>query len=242
MRPYLVFCSVGSKGPTGDLFGLHREFDVAFHNYDSGATVVPRTREAEYYWLRPGAEKLNVAAALLPGILGGYKQIAILDDDLALTTDDLNRLFRVGGALRLPLYQPALTLGSFCSHKHLFQSKRSLAEPVRQVPFVEIMCPFFSRAALMDCLPTFDINESGWGLDCFLWPKAVGGECYVVDGILVGHYRMPVRRDRTLRNGLTPMQELWIQQVCDNPETAPFWPPGVCRTTGTWPYGLGSEI
>ncbi len=98
---------------------------------------------------------------------------------------------------------------------------------VRRVPYVEIMMPFFSKAVLADALPTFDINQSGWGLDMYIWPKL--SACYVLDGIAFGHYRTPGRRDRILSNGLTPMQELWIQQVIDNPATAPVLPPGYKR-------------
>lgn len=222
VRPYLVFMSVGPAGPVSNLFEYCREYDVAFHEY--AAVPSPRTREAEYSWFRPG-EKLNVAASLLPGILDGYRQIAFLDDDLSFTADDLNRLFHVGEALRLPLYQPALTRGSYSSWNFLNQIPDERSQVVRHVPMVEIMCPFFSRFALNDCLPTFDINESGWGLDCFLWPKIVSGHTYVIDSIPVGHYREPARRQRILRNGLTSQQELWIQQVIDNPATAPHWPP-----------------
>lgn len=219
VKTNLVFCSIGAANPVSNLFEGHRDYDVAFHNY--GPIDTPRTQQAEYHWNVLG-EKLNVAATLLPGILDGYKQVALLDDDLSLTTDDLNRLFQVGEALRLPLYQPALTRGSFFSHPHTVEVEGGV---IRKVPFVEIMACFFSRSALLDCMPTFDINESGWGLDVFLWPRAVGGECFVVDKIPIGHYRQPGRRDRVLRNGLTAPQEFWIQQVIDNPHTSPFLPP-----------------
>lgn len=220
MRKYLVFMSVGAGGPVSNLFEAHREYDVYFHNYSDAQS--PRLREAEYYHVGPG-EKLNIACSKIPN-LPVYHQYAFLDDDLSLTTDELNRLFQVGDALRLPIYQPALTGGSNGSHRHLFQSPYT--GPVRKVPFVEIMCPFFSADALVKCLPTFDINESGWGLDLYMWPLAVGGETYVVNSIPIGHYRTPERRMRILKNGLTPMQELWIQQRIHDPRPDNVNPPG----------------
>jgi len=72
---------------------------------------------------------------------------------------------------------------------------------VRQVAFVEVMMPFFSNRIVREALKTFSLNESGWGLDVYMWPKLAEG--YVLDGIPFGHYRQPGRRDRVLRNGLT---------------------------------------
>jgi hypothetical protein len=239
----LVWCSVASLSScTPELFGPNREFDVLVHFYEEPNYDLPKgeiwewrheERKGIFHYYLPG-EKLNVAGRVLSDNkwLMDYQQVAFLDDDLTISTEDLNRLFRVGSALRLPLYQPALAPRSFGSHSHLYQQTRGRMgnwthNLVRWVPFVEIMCPFFSKTTLESCLPTFDINESGWGLDCFLWPKVA--QSYVIDAISVGHYRMPMRRDRVLRNGLTPMQELWIQQVIDNPYTASHFPPGYKR-------------
>lgn len=223
MRKYLVFCSAASlKNLTPELFGAEREFDVCIHDYSLHQLALnPEVAEPEYYSWQAG-EKLNVAASIIP-TLSTYRQFAFLDDDVVVSTYNLNRLFRAGDALGLSIYQPALTCNSFGSHNHLFQHLNS---GIRKVPFVEIMCPFFSAEALDLCLPTFDINESGWGLDIYLWPKIVSGETYVIDSIPVGHYREPARRNRVLRNGLTCQQELWIQQVIDNPARASTLPPG----------------
>lgn len=236
MRPYLVFCSTAGK-QAAELFGADREFDVCLHHYAGDNEHVPLKEDELLHWMPDDiwsykatrGEKLNVAARVIPK-LPPYRQYCFLDDDITVNTYNLNRLFRVGDALRLPLYQPSLTKGSYGSYPHLFQiwdTQCVGALPIRSVPLVEIMCPFFSADALHLCKDTFDINESGWGLDCYLWPKIVNGQTFVIDSIPVGHYREPSRRTRILRNGLTCQQELWIQQVINNPETAPRNPPGL---------------
>lgn len=202
-RPYLVFCSVNGKKFTPELFGPTREFDVALHDY-SPESEQPTTKTAEYFIHSPAREKFETAAKLLPG-LPDYKGYAFLDDDLTISTSELNQLFRAGDALRFPLYQPALTPTSYGSHPHLYAYSETVA---RRVPFVEIMCPFFSEVAFQSCLWTFSHNASAWGLDCYLWPGLVNGECFVIDRLAIGHYRKPGRRDRKLHNGLTPYEEL----------------------------------
>ena len=235
MRPYLVFCSVGRDGAVPELFGEEREFDVALHVYDDNC---PKIGEPEYQWEREG-EKLNVAATLLPGIYEQYKAVAFLDDDLTVSTDQLNRLFHIPENLPyVQMWQPSLSRSSFVSWSHLITTPEwetafltmcatGCTSPIRCVPFVEIMCPFFTREIMPEVMKTLDINQSGWGLDCFIWPKIAAA--YVIDNIAIGHYRPPARRERLLQNGLTCQQELWIQQIIYDPNTAPVNPPGYKR-------------
>lgn len=228
MRPYLLWISTGAAGPTSWVFEGNRQYDVYLHDYDTNYPQ-PSTRFSEYYINRAG-EKLNVAGQVLKNLALRYRAVAFLDDDLSFTPDALNRAFVVGDALDLKIWQPSLTEGSYGSHRHLWQQRYNveggtmLDRGIRRVPFVEVMMPFFSQSVLEDALSTFDINESGWGLDCYMWPKIAQG--YVLDGISFGHYRRPERRERILRNGLTPFQELWIQQRIHDPRPENFYPPG----------------
>lgn len=237
MKRNLVFCSTASLATCRpQLFGQERNFDVCVHFYEQQA--VPHYEEGElvmwsnlgppltsgiWHYYQPG-EKLNVAGKLFAetGWLKQYERFAFLDDDLEISTDQINRLFRVGEALRLPLYQPALTVGSVAGWPFL---KQQAANGVRKVPMVEVMCPFFSRAALEKCLETFDLNLSSWGLDLYVWLKTVDGECYALDGIPIGHYREATRRTRVLANGLTPFQELWIMKKIYGPIEDTSYPP-----------------
>jgi hypothetical protein len=205
-RPFLVWCSTKHGESKAELFGENRMFDVALHDY-APWTTIQRTAEAEYYLPSEGTEKFETAAAN-PLLLMQYDAVAFLDDDLEISTTMLNRLFLIGITYGLQIYQPALSRDSFYSHEHLRQDDRLFSPPIRCVPFVEVMCPFFSADALKKCLWSFDLNQSGWGLDCFIWNKLC--KTHVLDIITVGHHRPPARRLRTMRNGLTPFQELDI--------------------------------
>src|SRR5438552_1270153 len=135
-RDYLVFCSTNHGRATPELCGERRNFDVCLHDYGDWRVEDHGTfRQSEYYFPYPNREKLEVAAEIIPA-LPSYKYYAFLDDDLTVTTDQLNRLFQVGTGLDLQLYQPALTGNSFGSWQHLFTRYGK----VRQVEVVEIMC------------------------------------------------------------------------------------------------------
>lgn len=210
-RSNLVWMSSFATAFHPELLGGGRNFDVYIHDY-APTNVAYRLDEIEHYVNEIGTEKLETAGKHLPN-LRPYNQYAFLDDDIEITTQQLNNMFDVGEALNLPIWQPALSVGSYGSHSFLFQQQNHLTGPVRPVSFVEIMMPFFSHDALDACLWSFDVNISGWGLDCFVWPKILGTGGYVVDSIAVDHKRAPARRERVLRNGLTPAQECWIMQT-----------------------------
>lgn len=208
-RSYLVWVSANHCKMTPKLHTAPRWYDIAIHDYgDWTDEDVRKNCEAEYYLPSPYTEKFRTAANVLPA-LPSYSYYAFLDDDLDIDTATLNRLFVVGDSLDLDLYQPALSLDSYCSHNHLRQGALGGPVPVRPVPFVEIMCPFFSAKALQRCLPTFDLNHSGWGLDCYVWPKLVETP-FVIDNLPIKHLRAPARRTRLAVNGLTPYQECEI--------------------------------
>jgi hypothetical protein len=220
MKSNLVFVSTASLSNCApELFGEDRNFDVCVHFYEKperpyGPVVrdgnLWRWREPDgvCYYYQPG-EKLNVAGKLFPqtGWLKNYEQFAFYDSDLTVSTDQLNRLFQVGAALKLPLYQPALTPSSYYSHSFTLQQPKG---GVRRSSATEIMCPHFSREALDRCLWSFSLNISGWGLDLEIWPKLA--DTFVIDSIAVGHYNKPARRDRKMSNNLTPFDELAIIQ------------------------------
>jgi hypothetical protein len=221
VRPYLLWISTGPTGPVSKIIDDSRQYDVAYHDYQ---TDIPMSSQAsEYYW-RVEGEKLNVAAERIKDIALNYRAVAFLDDDLSFTPAALNAAFRVGDALGLDIWQPALTCGSYSSHEHLKQSVGRLVYPVRKVPFVEIMMPFFSRRIISEVLPTFELTLSSWGVDCYVWPTIADG--YVIDSIAFGHYRPPIRRERIMANGLTPFQECWLMKKIYGPIEDASYPPG----------------
>lgn len=103
------------------------------------------------------------------------------DPDLVFAKDMPAKLFETMRIHKVELGQPSLSIGSICSHPHLFFQCQN--EP-RKVPFVEIMMPCFSYKALQRNLWTFDLNYSGFGID-YIWGK--NEDCFVFDNLLVSH-------------------------------------------------------
>lgn len=117
-----------------------------------------------------------------------YDYILLPDDDLSWDQDAISLLFAEMRAAGFLLAQPALAWGSY------FSLPITLHHPsfrVRVTDFVEIMVPCFRRDFLVQCLPTFTANLSGWGLSS-LWPSMLPpGKplCGIVDSVQVTHTR-----------------------------------------------------
>lgn len=211
-RRFLVYCPTGGA-PTPELFGEDRTFDVALNYYEEAGEL-----PAEYSFSIPGQKLWTAAEAMREIDMSRYDAIAILDDDLTVSAEQINRLFEFGIEHGLSMWQPALTPESFHSHGHTIQRE---GKTHRRAPFVEMMAPFFSREALVKCLPSFQRNESGWGLDSIVWPRLLDQKgIAIVDSIPVGHMRPIQSHKIKLANGKTPHQELAEIQAVSEVDTA----------------------
>ena len=137
----------------------------------------------------------------------GYDAIWTPDDDLSISTDDINRLFAVFHEFQLDLAQPAMVEANYPIHyPHPFSR-------LRYVAFVEIGLTLFRRSVLLELLGTFKLTRSGWGLDLLWAQRLLGRRVAVIDEAIVRHMR-PVdywngpyyRRLREL--GVDPWEEM----------------------------------
>lgn len=125
-------------------------------------------QDADHYLGREGFkwELLDHAARQHRDILQRYDRIWCPDCDVRADTPAVNRLFELFDEYGLQLAQPAIVAGEV---SYRFLRKRS-GVVLRYSPFVECMCPLFTREALFTVLPTFLESRSGWGLD-WIWPR-----------------------------------------------------------------------
>jgi len=196
-REFLVYCALKNGECEAELFGRNRLFDVALNDYGDVPKVLSRAE-----WQFTGkTEKLIGALLNLPKINKEYSIYAFIDDDLKISCADLNRTFLIGKKHQLDLFQPALTRNSIYSHAHTVQSPK--LKGIREVPFVEVMMPFFSSRALAVCYPSFGESPSSWGLDKHAWPVLLyGTKLWVIDSVAAQHLR-PLR-SRKPENAFNP--------------------------------------
>ena len=104
--------------------------------------------------------------------LWAYDRIWLPNDQVVVSAPELNQLFHLAAKYGLDMCQPSLRAGSGSHINHPVTVQQDNSE-VRFVPFVEIVCPMFTKRALKICIGSFKDAVSGYGLD-HLWQSFLG--------------------------------------------------------------------
>lgn len=109
------------------------------------------------YWLATGPKVQGLRSTFEgnPDLLERYDRIALVDDDIDTDAATLSACFDIGEDLSLSIWQPALSWESY------FTFAATLRNPqfkCRDVNVIEMMCPFFTRDALIAALPLFNLG------------------------------------------------------------------------------------
>jgi hypothetical protein len=187
MRKNLVIAAVGDESVhPGWLAGGDRTFDLGLIYF--GDQPHRYAGQAEHFLAQKGIKYALLHDAFTGAwapLLERYERIWLPDDDVAASPGQINHLFQLAEQYELALCQPAIGRGDVS-----FEALR--AAPgylLRYSRFVEIMCPLFTREALLRALPTFTATVSAWGVD-WLWASMFGPqELAVIDAVAVHHTR-----------------------------------------------------
>jgi len=194
LRPNLVIvpAGAGSLHPRWleDVTSLTRNWDLCIGYYGVEEPAIASV--FEYLAHIPSTKKFRLLYNLLydGSPLWKYEAIWLPDDDLDGTGTDINRMFHIFRQHGLDLAQPALKAGpnSFPTHPITVAQPGSV---LRHEPFVEIMCPIFSKRALKICVGSMKDVMSGYGLD-HLWPSFLGNprsRMGIIDAVSFAHTR-----------------------------------------------------
>lgn len=199
MRDFLLYISCAKGQCDTEFLGENRIFDVAINDYTESNT---NPEQVEYKFSQD-QWKFKHIYHNLSNIVFNYKAVGIFDDDVKISTNDLNRLFEIGDKNNWNLWMAALTKDSYSSWAHIYQKPNV---PFRETNTMELMMPIFSKSALEKCWDSFDINYSAWGLD-LAWFHILKNKIMIVDSIPANHTRPMRGHTRVMPSGLTPLQE-----------------------------------
>lgn len=122
-----------------------------------------------------------------PELFEKYEYFFLLDDDIVISTEGVNRLFSMMREYQLKIAQPSLVM-SYYTYKHTAFHPFYI---LRYTNFVEMMMPCFSRDALKAVLPTFEQKIRWCGIEMH-WPVLVGSnhkDMAIVDAVSAKHTR-----------------------------------------------------
>lgn len=185
---YLLLTTVGNDDQWySNWFKGQRNFDVGLICYEPEIKI--KFRPDFFHWNIPDFKYPALYNVIDNNqwILETYDYVFMPDDDVVLSTDNINTLFDWASHEFVHLSQPSITSKNFTwpitlndpSCKH------------RWVKMVEIMCPMFSNFALNRCWKSFIESSSGWGLDA-VWAKLINYNKIAVCDLVIASHEKPM--------------------------------------------------
>jgi len=170
-RKNIVFTSAGDNTDFHtNWLGDNRNYDVYcvyygenMDNYNKYKSVVDKI------WQRKGSkfQNFNYIYSLPDNIFSKYDRFFIMDDDIIISTDDINKMFLLSEKYDLWICQPSFTNTSKISHPITLYNPGNI---MRYTSFVEVNAPLFSKKALTKFMDKYDPILIGWGIDyLYIW-------------------------------------------------------------------------
>ena len=164
-KPWLVFSSAGDHSAVGDWLP-GREYDVMVAYYGKQPESFPFRDLVDIYRPRKDCKFCNLKYFYKtePDLFKKYSAVAVLDDDIQISSDGLNRLFSIREKYDLWITTPAMKPQY---HSPWYDSLAAVQPQtrVRIVPFIEMDCPMFKAEKLWEFVKEFDPVIKGWGTD-----------------------------------------------------------------------------
>lgn len=182
-----VFVPVGKDSLHRQLLKGDADFDLHLLIYDGSYNKF--CHDSEFIACDAGY-KMDMTYRYLhrhPELFEKYEYFFLLDDDIVISTEDVNRLFSMMREYQLKIAQPSLVM-SYYTYKHTAFHPFYI---LRYTNFVEMMMPCFSRDALKAVLPTFEQKIRWCGIEMH-WPVLVGSnhkDMAIVDAVSAKHTR-----------------------------------------------------
>lgn len=183
----LVVATVGDNSYHKEWIKDNPNFDLVLLYYgDNPDTAIEYTKDTPQVYSAKGFKWWLIKSFVEsdPEFVSQYEYIWFPDDDISISTGEINEIFSIAKEHDLWLCQPSLK--GYVSHKITCPQPNSL---LRYTNFVEIMSPLMNQKTLQILKETFDVNYSSWGLDG-IWPYLLGNpkdKVAVIDKISMTH-------------------------------------------------------
>jgi hypothetical protein len=194
MKKYLVISTVGDESLHHEWIKDNPNFDLVLIYYGNNQSIAQEYINQTPYVYSAKGEKYHLLKSFIlssPEFISNYSHIWTPDNDVSISTENINLLFEISDKYNLNLAQPAMN--GYISHALTSPQHGNL---LRYTNFVEVLAPLMDLKTLMFLKDTFDENYSGWGYD-FLWPYMLEfpeDKIAIIDKIIMTHTK-PVGTD-----------------------------------------------
>ena len=142
-----------------------KDFDLVTYCYDDRDIG----KDKSNLWIRrPGFTKyqnFNHYASFYPKHLEQYDYVWVVDDDMFMSTDDINKMFQMMEDYNLDLAQPSISLDGM-NYVQIFAHDSRYT--LRYTNYVECCAMLLSKRGLEKVKRTFSETVTGWGWDALV--------------------------------------------------------------------------
>jgi hypothetical protein len=163
LKSNLLFTSAGDANNLSQWLEDERDYDIWVVYYGDKSDV-EHSQQVEYFTRRKGGKLQNFHSVYLEyqNLIEEYQSVLLADDDIIISPEDINSLFRIRKDLQLSVLQPSFDPRGKNSYPH---SQTKLFSSLRYTNFVEIGFPVFETAFLSEFMQVFSPKVNCWGVD-----------------------------------------------------------------------------
>jgi len=166
MKNNIVFSSVGDNTRFDDLFvGDKMNYDVYIIYYGDNDEIYKKYKsKVQFIEKRKGSKFQNFKYFYdkYPNIIKNYERFFILDDDILINVEKINKMFEISKKYNLSICGPSFSEESLISHNI---TKHKPGRLLTYTSFVEVNVPLFSKSAIQNLMKKYDNKLIGWGID-----------------------------------------------------------------------------
>ena len=183
----LIISPVGDNSLHSSWMGDDVNFDLVLLYYGDNENIAQSYLYYTPYVYTAKGEKYHLLKSFIQSnldFISNYKYIWFPDDDVSISTQNINKLFKIATQYELSISQPAME--GYISHEITKPIPNSL---LRYTNFVEVLAPLFDKETLFKVYDTFNLNYSSWGYD-YLWTHLLGypkNKIAIIDDIIMAH-------------------------------------------------------
>jgi len=165
----LVFTSAGDNTNFDNIWlDKKRNYDVWVVYYGNNEETYERYKsKVDYIEKRQGSKFQNFEHIYKTKDLSQYERFFIVDDDIIMSTKDINTLFIMSERFGFWICGPSFDTKSRISHRI---TKHCPGNLFRYTNYIEVNTPLFTKKALSNLMKMYDTSLIGWGIDhLYIW-------------------------------------------------------------------------
>lgn len=189
----LVIACVGNASLHKEWISGHKNFDLILIYYGGDDDIYQDYKNDAMICINQKGQKYPMIKQFIQlhaDLISRYDYIWLPDDDVSISTENINKFFDITRQYNLRLSQPALINDPNIPIVHGV-TKCVEGNKLRYTNFIEGMAPLFTYETLMFLCGDFEFSDSGWGLDV-TWSHRLGDpidKIAVIDETPMAHTR-----------------------------------------------------